>query len=405
MRYTVRVMILFSEVGDIRTGVYGGSFDPPHQGHLLAAMTALEKAGLDRVLLLPCGDIPCAGEIRAPAKDRTAMLALMAEDCRDLEICTLEAEQKERTPKVKTMKALKKLYPGDDFFLIVGADKLPGLPGWKHADRLFDLCSVLVLPRNGLPAEELADRVRAAGASVTVLPMEGVPISSRKIQEEIGRFAEPAGLDRRVAVYIAENGLYHDRKTEESVRQMMTEKRFRHTLGVRTQAVRLADIHRIPLQKAALAALMHDCAKCLPFEEMKAAAINGGVTDPAFYSSPEMLHGPAGAALAAREFGVTDSDVLNAVTYHTMGRAWMSPLELCIFIADATEPGRRDYPGLQKIRKLSEKSLEAAALMSLLRTREYVHEQGKVFNPLSETTIAWLETILPEDLLRLAGAD
>ena len=100
MRYTVRVMILFSEVGDIRTGVYGGSFDPPHQGHLLAAMTALEKAGLDRVLLLPCGDIPCAGEIRAPAKDRTAMLALMAEDCRDLEICTLEAEQKERLKNI-----------------------------------------------------------------------------------------------------------------------------------------------------------------------------------------------------------------------------------------------------------------------------------------------------------------
>ena len=103
MRYTVRVKRLYSEVGDIRTGVYGGSFDPPHQGHLLAAMTALDKAGLDRVLLLPCGDIPCAGEIRASARDRTAMLALMAVDCRYLEICTLEADQRERAPMVKTM--------------------------------------------------------------------------------------------------------------------------------------------------------------------------------------------------------------------------------------------------------------------------------------------------------------
>ena len=114
------------------------------------------------------------------------------------------------------------------------------------------------------------------------------------------------------------------------------------------------------------------------------------MTDPDFYSSPEMLHGPAGAALARQDFGVTDEDVLNAITYHTMGRAWMSPLELCIFIADATEPGRRDYPGLETIREKSLESLPAAVLLSLERTKEYVLSQNKSFNPLSEKTIAWL---------------
>ncbi len=387
----------------MRTGVFGGSFDPPHEGHLLAAMTALEMAGLDRVLLLPCGDVPNAGEIRASSGDRVAMLEIMASDYPDLSVCTLEADCKERTPTYKTMKALKKMYPEDELFWILGADKLLGLPNWKNADKLFELCHFLVLPRGDFPAEELAKKVRQAGASITVLPMGKVPCSSREVQEAVARYEEPQGLSRRVAAYIAENGLYHDPAMEKRVREMMTEKRFRHTLGVRKQAVLLADLHGIPLQKAALAALLHDCAKCLPFEDMKAAARAGGVTDPDFFSSPEMLHGPAGAALARQDFGVTDDDVLNAITYHTMGRAWMSPLELCIFIADATEPGRRDYPGLQKIRKLSYQSLPKAALLSLLRTRDYVLEQGKAFNPLSEKTIAWLQETTDDGFDRSTG--
>ena len=380
------------EVSAIRTGIYGGSFDPPHEGHLLVAMTALEAAGLDRVLLLPCGDIPCAGRIKAPAADRVRMLELMTDDCPELTVCPLEAEKKERTPTAKTMKALKKLYPEDELFFILGADKLEKLPEWKHAEKLFALCSFLALPRDGLPTEELAKAARRVGASVTVLPMRQVTFSSAAIQEELADYREPNGLSRRVAAYIAENGLYHDPDMEKRVREMMTEKRFRHTLGVRKQAVELAEIHHIPLQKAALAALLHDCAKCLPFEEMQAVARSGGVSEEGFFSSPEMLHGPAGAVLAKREFGVTDEDVLNAITYHTMGRADMSPLELCVFIADATEPGRRDYPGLQRIRRLSRESLPAAALLSLERTRDYVLEQGKTFNPLSEKTIAWLQS-------------
>ena len=253
------------------------------------------------------------------------------------------------------------------------------------------------------PAEELAEKVRQVGASITVLPMGKVPCSSREVQEAVERYEEPQGLSSRVATYIAENGLYHDPAMEKRVREMMTEKRFRHTLGVRKQAVLLAGLHGIPLQKAALAALLHDCAKCRPFVDMKAAARDGGLTDPDFYSSPEMLHGPAGAAIARQDFGVTDDDVLNAITYHTMGRAWMSPLELCIFIADATEPGRRDYPGLQKIRKLSYQSLTRAALLSLLHTRDYVLEQGKAFNPLSEKTIAWLQETADDGFDRSTG--
>ena len=375
----------------MRTGIFGGSFDPPHEGHLRAARAALQSGPLDRVLLVPCGDIPNAGKIHVPAGDRVAMLRLLAEGQPGLSVSEVEAGEARRVPTAETMKVLRARYPMDELFFIIGADKLTTLPDWKNARELFSLCSFLVLPRDGLPVLELAENARRRGASVTVLPMEETPVSSGAIQRELALRRDPAGLPDAVAAYIAGRGLYQERETEEKVRSLMTEKRFRHTLGVRTQAVLLAQKHHLPMQKASWAALLHDCAKCLPFEEMTALARSGGVTDPDLLSSPEMLHGPAGAVLARRDFGVDDPDVLNAIAYHTMGRAGMSPLEMCIFVADATEPGRREYPGLQELRELSYRDLPAAVLLSLACTRRYVEEQGKPFNPLSEKTIAWLE--------------
>ena len=118
-------------------------------------------------------------------------------------------------------------------------------------------------------------------------------------------------------------------------------------------------------------------------------------------SSGAMLHGPVGAYVAKTQFGVRDEDVLNAIRNHTVGRPGMSKLELCIFVADATEENREDYEGLDDLRFLAEKSLPAAALHSIRLTKKYLEETGKPFYPIVNDTIHYLEGILTAEEKKL----
>ena len=82
----------------------------------------------------------------------------------------------------------------------------------------------------------------------------------------------------------------------------------------------------------------------------------------------------------------------------------MSKLDMIIFVADATEPGREKYPGLRRLRRLAEQSLEAAVLLSLNLTKQYVLSSGKPFNPISDATIRWVTPMVPQELLPLTSA-
>ena len=176
----------------------------------------------------------------------------------------------------------------------------------------------------------------------------------------------------------------------EQLKPLISEKRLRHTLGVRDMALELARIHQIDPEKARLAALLHDCAKGYSYEDGLKLAKKAGIHDSQFLSSPPLLHGPLGAYLAKSKFGVADEDVLNAIYYHTAGRRNMSGLELCIFVADACELTRMPYPGLEEIRTAAYQSLKEAARLELEHTKAYVLAQGKPYSPLSCEALNWL---------------
>ena len=233
-----------------------------------------------------------------------------------------------------------------------------------------------------------------------VCPIDDIPqLDSAKedirsgVREQITAYRESDLLLPETAVYIAQNGLYHTERFEEKMASVMNEKRFRHTLGVRDMAVKLANIHQIPLQKAALAALLHDCAKDYPKDKQRELAVLSGITDERILSSGEILHSFAGAYEAQHRWEIRDADILNAIRYHTVGRRDMTMLELCVFVADACEMNRAPYPGLDEIRAAAQTDLRAAALISLKRTKEYVLSRGLAFNPVTDDTIAWLESI------------
>lgn len=131
------------------------------------------------------------------------------------------------------------------------------------------------------------------------------------------------------------------------------------------------------------AGLLHDVAKALsPEALLKAAEGSGIVVDEIERRSPGLLHGPVAAVWAQRELAITDQAILDAIRYHTTGRAGMSPLEMIIYTADLIEPGRR-YPGVEALRELAGTDLAAACRAGLDQTLRYCLDRGWLIHPRS----------------------
>ncbi len=158
--------------------------------------------------------------------------------------------------------------------------------------------------------------------------------------------------------------------------------RYLHTLGVAETAERLAGIHNIDKSKARTAALLHDCAKGMNAGDMLSAIRDAGIeVDDNEISITSVMHAPAGAAVAKRDYSVTDPEILSAIRRHTLGGRGMSKLELLIYVSDFIEPNRRVFDGLIEMRALAEKDLRAAALGIARLSAEYVLSRKQELHP------------------------
>jgi predicted HD superfamily hydrolase involved in NAD metabolism len=250
----------------------------------------------------------------------------------------------------------------------------PGMGGQLNG------CDILIIPCPGIDAGALAQSVTAMGANARISDRTYDPSGDGVIRSMAGHFEDPlAYVPLDVIVYIALNGLYVPDYAA-GVKNMINPRRFAHTLGVRDTAVRLARMHGAPMIRSAVAGLLHDCAKEMKLEAMRAAVGNRAEAGAEVLASGALLHGLAGAAVAQTAFGITDSAILAAIACHTVGRAGMTPLDLCLFVADAIEPTRGDYPGLAEIRALARTDLRRAALLSMECTRAFVLEKGEPYS-------------------------
>lgn len=159
----------------------------------------------------------------------------------------------------------------------------------------------------------------------------------------------------------------------------LKEKRQRHVDAVAVLARELAELYGVDPDKAEFAALCHDMFRNESIELLNEYIEKGNFSKTCLNSS-NLAHGKAAAYELEHRYGITDADILNAVSYHTTGRAGMSNLEKIVYLADATEPGR-NYPGVQRLRSLMKKDLDRACLRSLSRTINYVTERGQFLDP------------------------
>jgi len=160
----------------------------------------------------------------------------------------------------------------------------------------------------------------------------------------------------------------------EYIERNMTEKRRIHTYAVVEEAKELSRRFGEDMEKAELAALFHDF-----FRGVSEAALNGYVRQlglgPAYLDNANLAHSKIAAFIMERDYHIRDQDIINAVKYHTTGRAGMSKLEKIIYLADAIEPNR-SYPGIKEIRELACRDLDEACLASLRHSIDYVSSRG-----------------------------
>lgn len=177
------------------------------------------------------------------------------------------------------------------------------------------------------------------------------------------------------------------RQIEDDVKKSLKPKRFRHTIGVKYTSICLAMRYGEDLDKAAAAGLLHDCAKNLSDEKLLSLCREKGIpVSEAEERSPYLLHGRVGAYFARTKYGITDEDILGAITWHTTGCPDMSLLEKIVFTADYIEPGRDTAPNLDKLRQLAFTDLDAAVIEILRQTLEYLRAEGKEIDPQTELT-------------------
>ena len=395
----------------MKIGVYGGTFNPPHLGHLTAARAVYELLGLDLLLLIPAG-LPPHKELPAGSptpEQRLEMTRLAGEQLglgdkvRTLDI---ELERGGRSFTSDTLAQLKAQYPDSELWLLMGTDMFLTLQAWHEPEKILSLAGIAAFGRTEEDTEELFSAQREylyktyPQARIFTLTIPGViDVSSTELREKLAKGEGGNLLAPAVYGYILRERLYNtgaDLKRLPISRlrpvalSYLKHKRIPHVLGTEQEAIRLAERYGADVEKARVAALLHDCTKKLDMPTQLALCGQYGIAlDELEQKALKLLHSKTGAAIARDVFGV-DDEIYSAIWYHTTGHADMTKLEKIIYLADYIEPSR-DFPGVDTLRKVCYEDLDKGLLLGLEMTIEEMTAMG---NPVHRATVEardWLK--------------
>ncbi len=358
----------------MRIGIYGGAFNPVHKGHVKFAEEVKTKADLDKIIIMPSGVSPhksSGGLIDSVHRLEMCRLAFEGED---YIISDLEIRREGKSYTVDTVTELKKIYPDDELYLIMGSDMLLCFHKWYRYEDILSAATICATTRQGdISTCELKKySCEVLGKETLIIDFEPFECSSTKVRSSLLSGEDATDLvPEKVLGYIKENALYTDEYT--AVRQLLRSKlddyRYIHSLGVADSARDLAKIYGGDEEKAYFAGLLHDIAKNMSKDEQLNLMEKGGInlTD-AEKNNPALWHAMAGECYLRLMMNITDPEILGSVRYHTTGKSGMTLLEKIIYVADYIS-AERNYPDVDVMRNLSlNHSLEKASLYSLIYT-------------------------------------
>lgn len=384
----------------MKRGFFGGTFNPPHRGHVAAARAAAEQLGLDTLYVIPAGTPPHK-ELPAgspTAAERLEMAKLAFGEIPGLQVLDWELKRPGRSYTAETVERLLSEGGDGELWLLCGTDMFRTLPDWYRGQWLLRTLCVAVYPRKDGEEEEIDALIRQYGEAYSArarrIVLPPVPLSSTEIR---GRLPEGRGaksLPGSVYAFILKNRLYGVRPEPEALWELVKPRykasRVPHVLGCREEAVRLAERWGADRLDAENAAILHDITKNMPPEEQLALCRERGVPVPDYRPELEaMLHAFSGAAAAAMEYGVSPQ-VESAIRWHTTGRADMTLLEKIIWLADYIEPNRTT-PGVEAVRRAAYEDLNKALALALENSLAYLEHKGFPPHPATREALAFLK--------------
>ena len=387
-----------------RIGIYGGTFNPPHIGHMLAAKQAVQVLRLDKLLLIPDRIAPHKQlpEGSATPEQRLEMLRIAAADIPCAQVSDIELRREGTSYTYLTVLELRQQYPDAELVLIMGTDMFLSFDNWKNPDIITANASLAVLYR-GEKGETGAIEAKKAemesrGVTVHLIKNEVTAISSTQLRRLTAfRCAEPF-LPAGIGAYIQENGLYSTaadyrslpmEELEKVVISLLKPNRVAHVLGCRDTAVAMARHWGADVTDAARAGILHDITKALDGPlQLTLCDEYATMLNEFSRKYPKTLHALTGSLVADRIFGENEA-VVAAIRHHTTGKADMSLLEKIIYVADYMEPNRT-LPGVEKLRELAFSDLDGAVKLGLEMTLEHLKKLGDEVSPESQEALAWL---------------
>lgn len=356
----------------MKIGIYGGTFDPPHNGHIQAARAAIESLALGKLLVIPASTPPhkFLSDASPDAESRFRMTELAFGNIKEAEISDIEISRGGRSYTVDTITELKKKYPDDELHLLMGTDMILSFHQWWEFQRIIPLVTLCAFARqdgdNSSILSRLEELRRNYGAVTALVPNDAVNISSTEVREQLRNRAGLEYLPDSVYSYIISKRLYGAEPDLDWLREKsyahLKEYRIPHVRGCEEEAARLAERWGADIVSAREAAILHDITKK---EDLQGQLIlceeYGIMTDKVERESSALLHSITGAAVAKNVFGCSD-EVVDAILWHTTGRENMTLLQKIIYIADYIEP-TRDFEGLDKLRALAYEDLDRALLL------------------------------------------
>lgn len=362
----------------MRIGLFGGTFNPPHNIHVRIAKSAISQLKLDKLIVMPCGDPPhktC--DVDKYTRFEMAKIAFDG----IAEISDFEISRLHKSYTINSLLYLKKLYPDSELFLIIGGDSLANFRTWYCPEEIAKLATIVVADRGRKTSKAVVERVEQDfGATVKPLLINTSTVSSTEIKLRYQFGLDNSNLvPQDVQRYVVRNNLYYgNRPMIDKLRTYITPERFNHTYYVVKRGLELArDDEK---DKVFVACLLHDCAKSMRFFDYG----RYGFEQPSDMPG-SVVHSFLGAEVAKRDFGISDPDILNAIAYHTTGRPNMSRLEKIVYVADKTEE-TRPYP-LSHLKKGSLDTMFINCLKEAYQVCLARHDDS--ICPLSEQTLEY----------------
>ncbi len=361
-----------------KIAIFGGTFDPVHSEHVSLVKSAINELKLDKLIVMPTYLSPHKTNKSAPTQDRLNMLRLAFKDVEKVEISDFEI-LKEGTSY--TYQTIEHFYDKNAvLYFLVGADMLLDFKKWKYPERILSSATLAVFGRDSVKVDYQKEQeyfIKTFNKEFVKLQFQGKDYSSTKIRTYL-KLNLPLGdlMPNSVLEYVQKNSVYQPDKYESFILKTLPQHRIKHTADVVITALKKARELDLDQEKVRISATLHDSAKYLDKNTVGGFEIDADVPAP-------VVHAFLGAFVAEKHLGITDSEIIDAIRYHTSGKAEMSTLGKLIFVADMIEEGRT-YEGVEKLRDLYENADFETCFIECLK-EEFVHLVNKKANIYYET--------------------